>query len=76
MDVIYSYNANQVKELFNPGTPARVTGNTIGIHWYGGNDMAGAYLNATNGGLYSDYGETIMDQYISKTRKEIEWGKN
>jgi hypothetical protein len=72
MDTVYAYNANQVGDIFTPSSPARITENTMGIHWYGGSNISGAYLNATNGGLYADYGNTIIDQYISKIRKEIE----
>jgi hypothetical protein len=51
MDVVYPYDANHVKELFASSNPSRFTQNTIGVHWYAGNHIAGKYLNDTNGGL-------------------------
>jgi len=65
MEVVYPYDANHVKELFITETPSKITEKTIGIHWYGGSDIAGKYLNTTNGGLQLQ-GSSIIDEYIRK----------
>jgi len=70
MDVVYPYDANHVKELFNSSAPNRFTSNTIGIHWYGGNAIAGKYLNATNGGLQLR-GNSIIEKYITLEGEKI-----
>jgi hypothetical protein len=51
--------------LFITETPSKITEKTIGIHWYGGSDIAGKYLNTTNGGLQLQ-GSSIIDEYIRK----------
>ena len=65
MEVVYAYDANHVKELFGKSAPNRFTEKTIGVHWYGGSDIAGKYLNTTNGGLQLQ-GSSIIDEYIRK----------
>jgi hypothetical protein len=63
MDVVYSYDFNSYKELFEAMPAKRFTNNTIGVHWYGGSDRAGRYLNDTNGG-FNIYGDSIIDNLI------------
>jgi hypothetical protein len=63
MDVVYAYDANHVKELFSGGNPDRLTNNTIGVHWYAGNHIAGKYLNDTNGGLNTQ-NNSIIDKLL------------
>jgi hypothetical protein len=64
MDVVYAHNANNVKDLFAPSAMEKLTDNSIGIHWYAGNSIAGQYLNTTNGGL-TNRGTSIIDKYIT-----------
>jgi len=63
MDVVYAYDANHVRELFSDNRPNRFTNNTIGVHWYAGSHISGAYLNKTNGGL-NPTGDSIIDRSI------------
>jgi hypothetical protein len=63
MDVLYAYDANHVKELFSSNNLVRFTNNTIGVHWYAGNHIAGKYLNDTNGGLNTQ-AVSIIDKIL------------
>jgi len=49
MDVVYAHNAHNVRELFNGAKP-RFNEESIGCHWYGGNEIWGNFLNRTAGG--------------------------
>ena len=68
MDVVYPYDFNSFKELFTKTSIDRFTENTIGVHWYGGSKIAGAYLNNTNGGL-NTHGNSIIDKLIRNESK-------
>ena len=70
MDVVYAHNSTQVSELFENKVSSKITNNTIGIHWYGGHELSGKYLNETNGGLHSE-GCSIIDSYIKQTKNNI-----
>ena len=70
MDVVYPYDANHVKELFTSDIPGKITERTIGIHWYGGSNIAGIYLNTTNGGLVNQ-GSSIIEKYIKLEGENI-----
>ena len=49
MDVVYAHNAHQVSELLKPSEP-RFNDESIGCHWYAGNEIWGEFLNKTGGG--------------------------
>ncbi len=49
MDVVYAHNAHQVRELITD-SPKRFNGESIGCHWYAGNEIWGDFLNKTGGG--------------------------
>lgn len=49
MDVVYAHNAHQVSELLKPSEP-RFSDESIGCHWYAGNEIWGEFLNKTRGG--------------------------
>jgi len=68
MDVVYPYDFNSFRELYVPTLVDRFTENTIGVHWYGGSNIAGAYLNSTNGGL-DIHGNSIIDKLIRNESK-------
>ena len=70
MDIVYAHDATCVKELFDNKLKIRITSNTIGIHWYGGHELSGKYLNDTNGGLHSE-GYSLIDSYIKQTKANI-----
>jgi len=63
MEVVYPYDANHVNELFKPRDTYVLPPNTIGVHWYAGNHIAGTYLNNTDGGLNST-GDSIIDKLV------------
>jgi hypothetical protein len=48
MEAVYSHNCHQVRELF--GTVPRFTEQSIGCHWYGGNEVWPDFFNKTAGG--------------------------
>jgi len=50
MEAVYFYDANHTKEIFGMSTSPLDNPKSIGIHWYAGSDVAGEYLNKTNGG--------------------------
>jgi hypothetical protein len=64
MDVVYPYDANHVRELLSIEVPSKITENTIGIHWYGGNPLIGKFLNTTNGG-FNAKGNSIIEKIIN-----------
>ena len=72
MDVVYAYDFRHVDELFGKRIVSnRMTKNTIGIHWYGGHQVSGAWMNENNGGLRRG-GKSIMDkkiEYVHGLRK-------
>ena len=49
MDVVYAHSAYNVRELLNGANP-RFNEESIGCHWYGGNEIWGNFLNQTAGG--------------------------
>jgi len=65
MDVVYAYDSFHVGYLFESYSKNKLTANTIGIHWYGGNKKAGEYLNNTNGGIYCQ-GDSMIDMQIRR----------
>jgi len=64
MDIVYAYSWKCVGEIFGTKHVNKITNNTIGIHWFGGNKISGKYLNSTNGGLYSEY-NSVIDNYMN-----------
>jgi hypothetical protein len=48
MEAVYAHNCHQVRELF--GTVPRFTEQSIGCHWYGGNEVWPDFFNKTAGG--------------------------
>lgn len=57
MDVVYAHDCHRVDELINGSAP-RFTKESIGCHWYGGNQLWGKFINETRGG------ETNLPQSI------------
>lgn len=49
-DSVYAHDGQHIRDIYN-GNPPRFTKGSIGIHWFGGHPLTGAFLNATNGGL-------------------------
>lgn len=49
MDVVYAHNAHNAGELLKTSMP-RFNGESIGCHWYAGNQIWGEFLNKTAGG--------------------------
>jgi glycosyltransferase involved in cell wall biosynthesis len=75
MDVVYSYDFRHVDELFaKESAPNRMTKNTIGIHWYGGHQVSGKWLNENNGGLLRG-GRSIIDKKIEFIQELMEPAK-
>ena len=70
MDVVYAYNGLHVHEIFGDNAPQRLTERSIGIHWYAGHQLAGRYLNATNGGL-KKLNNSVIEQQIEKFYENI-----
>ena len=70
MDVVYSYNGLHVNEIFGENAPQKLTKASIGIHWYAGHQLAGKYLNATNGGL-KKINNSVIEQQIEKFYEDI-----
>jgi hypothetical protein len=60
MDVVYSHDADHIKELLTNRRP-NFTDNSIGCHWYAGHKQWGAFFESTNGGL-----SNLPDSIISK----------
>jgi len=50
MEAVYPHDSNNAKEIYD-GTKPNFTEGTIGLHWYAGSNMAGDFLNKTNGGM-------------------------
>jgi glycosyltransferase involved in cell wall biosynthesis len=67
MDIVYAYQWDNIKEVFDIKCINKITNNTIGIHWYGGSKVAGIYQNNTNGGLYCQ-GNSMMDMQIRRLK--------
>jgi glycosyltransferase involved in cell wall biosynthesis len=68
MDTVYAYDFTKVNEIFKPCPRNRLTPNSIGIHWYAGHQIAGEYLNTTNGGLYST-DKTLINLHMRTFRE-------
>jgi hypothetical protein len=51
MNTVYPYDANHISNMFVGNDLSKITPSTIGVHWYAGHQLAGKYLNDTNGGL-------------------------
>ncbi len=49
MDVVYAHNAHQAGELLKE-SKRRFNEESIGCHWYAGNEIWGEFLNKTGGG--------------------------
>jgi hypothetical protein len=49
MDIVYAHNCHRVNELLN-GSKARFTDESIGCHWYAGNNLWADFLDKTCGG--------------------------
>lgn len=75
MDAVYAHDGQHIRDIYNSNHP-RFTKNSIGIHWYGGHPLAGAFLNATNGGLTNlpnnIIGNLIHEQQIHSTDNDGE----
>jgi len=81
MNTVYPYDANHISNMFIGNDLSKITEHTIGVHWYAGHQLAGRYLNDTNGGLtnlhqcvitsllkdcYSNSTYPIPNEYTSK----------
>ena len=53
MSAVYAYDANHVKNIFRINDTSKIDYNTIGVHWYAGHPLAGAFLSITAGGVYN-----------------------
>jgi hypothetical protein len=49
MDVVYAHNAHNAREL-QLDVPKRFNDESVGCHWYAGNEIWGDFLNKTRGG--------------------------
>lgn len=49
MDVVYSHRAGDTAQLL--GKEPKFTKNSLGIHWFGGDEVWGDFLRVTDGGL-------------------------
>jgi mannosyltransferase OCH1-like enzyme len=65
MEAVYQHDALHIPDILN-GTPARFTRNSIGIHWYAGHPLWGAFIKNTNGGLVN-----LPDNIIGNVLKNI-----
>jgi hypothetical protein len=63
MDVVYSHDADHIKELLMNKKP-NFTEGSIGCHWYAGHKQWGEYIRQTNGGL-----ENLTDNIIGNILK-------
>jgi len=63
MDVVYAHNCHQVAELINE-KKGRFNGESIGCHWYAGNELWVRFLNETGGGV-RNLPDTIIGQLIN-----------
>jgi hypothetical protein len=66
MDVVYAHNCHNVNELLNGAAP-RFNDESIGCHWYAGNQLWGKFLNETGGGV-----KNLQNNLISKIIRESE----
>lgn len=62
MDVVYAYNALDIKKIYNCEDMSQFTKQSIGLHWYAGHPLAGEFLEKTNGGKLF-----LINNVISKT---------
>jgi hypothetical protein len=52
MDVVYSHVAGNTAQLLEPNRTPNFTYRSIGIHWYGGDEVWKNFLRDTDGGLH------------------------
>jgi hypothetical protein len=45
MDIVYAYDAKNIKQIFCSRSASKFTKNSIGIHWYAGDILAGKFMN-------------------------------
>ncbi len=65
MEAVYAHDGQHTKDIFS-NIPPRFTDNSIGLHWYGGANIAGKFLRDTDGGLIN-----IPDSIIGNVLKII-----
>jgi len=49
MDLVYAYDAKHIREIFCSRSHLRFTKNSIGLHWYAGDILAGKFMNGQGG---------------------------
>jgi hypothetical protein len=45
MDILYAYDSNKIKLIYESGDLRYFTSNSIGLHWYYGSDITKNYVN-------------------------------
>ena len=62
MDAVYAHDAMNIKKILD-GSPPEFTEKSIGIHWYAGHPLWGAFIKDTNGGK-GDLQDNIISNII------------
>ena len=61
MEVVYPLPVNRINSIFNSHPQQIITNDTLGIHWFGGDPLAGKFENLLTEDNYHDYGTLITD---------------
>ena len=69
MDIVYSYNALDIKDIFTNDKIIKFTPNSIGLHWYAGHPMAADAVNNMDYTNYLDY-KNIISKAISLSKRK------
>ncbi|MFH0806007.1 MAG: methyltransferase domain-containing protein [Patescibacteria group bacterium] len=51
METVYAYDANHINEIYQSTDTSKLLPTSIGLHFYAGHNLAGEFLQKTNGGL-------------------------
>lgn len=49
---VYPYSSKEIKKIYSSNNTDVIDDYTVGIHWFGGHPVTGAFLEETDGGLH------------------------
>jgi hypothetical protein len=70
MEAVYIFDADNTDSIFKKTFSLNNKPYTIGLHWYGGDKLAGEFLNKTSGGLKNIPESTIGNLLINYKIKD------
>ena len=63
---VYAYDATMISTIYTTKDMGRYSKDSIGLHWYGGNQLTTKYLNEVTDETYNNY-----DNILCKTIKKV-----